>query len=94
MHPRIAATFRYVLSLLILGLAGWFVLPVAGYMAGKRLIGAYEGRLGLRDYVDSIHTGINQGEVLAWLVVLAPLLIALVWYLVYKLGRRVGSKSS
>lgn len=92
MHPRIAAALRHLLAILILGLAGWLALPVAGYMAGKRVIGPYEGRLGLRDYVDSIHAGVDRGEPLAWLIVLAPLLIGLVWYLVYQLGRRAGSR--
>lgn len=92
MHPRIAATLRYVLSILILGLVGWLVLPVIGYMAGKRVIGAYEGRLGLRDYMDHIHAGVDQGEPLALLIVLAPLLIAMVWTVLYRVGRRVGSR--
>lgn len=92
MHPRIAATLRFTLAILILGLIGGFGLPVAGYQAGKRLIGPYEGRLGLRDYVDSIHAGLDRGEVLAWAIVLAPLLIALVWYVLVSLGRRVGSR--
>lgn len=94
MHAGIAATFRLALVALILALAGGVALPVAGYMAGKRLIGPYEGRLGLRDYVDSIYGALGRGEPLAWLVVLAPLLIVLTWWTVIRLGRRAGRRAA
>jgi len=72
-----------------LALTGFLVLPVAGYLAGKRVIGAYEGRLGLRDYLDSIYSAAAGGEVLAWWLLLTPILIAVVWYLVVRLARHL-----
>jgi len=81
--------FRSLLGMLGLALMGVLVLPVAGYVAGKRVIGAYEGRLGLRDYLDSIYSAAAAGEVLAWWLLLTPILIAIVWYLVVRLARHL-----
>jgi hypothetical protein len=64
----------------VLALLGGLVLPVAAYMAGKRLIGAYEGRLGLQDYLGSVYGAAGDGEPLAWLLLLAPLLVAAIWW--------------
>jgi hypothetical protein len=75
-----------VLSLLGLALTGGLVLPIASYVVGKRVIGAYEGKLGLSDYLDSVYGAAGRGELLAWLLLLSPALIALVWYLVIRLG--------
>jgi hypothetical protein len=75
-----------VLSLLGLALTGGLVLPIASYVVGKRVIGAYEGKLGLSDYLDSIYGAAGRGEPLAWFLLLSPALIALVWYLVIRLG--------
>ena len=73
-----------------LALAGGLVIPIAGYMAGKRLIGAYEGRLGLTDYLSSIYDAAGRGELLAWWLLLAPALIAITWYLIIRVGRWPG----
>lgn len=75
-----------VLSLLGLALTGGLFLPIASYVAGKRVIGAYEGKLGLSDYLDSVWAAAGRGEFLAWWLLLAPALIAGVWYLVIRLG--------
>ena len=74
-----------------LALAGGLLLPVAGYIAGKRLIGAYEGKLGLSDYLGSIYAGAGRGDLLAWWLLLAPALIAIVWYLIIRVGRRLNT---
>jgi hypothetical protein len=73
-------TWRLLLWLPVLALLGGLVLPVAAYMAGKRLIGAYEGRLGLQDYLGSVYGAAGDGEPLAWLLLLAPLLVAAIWW--------------
>jgi hypothetical protein len=78
-----------LLAILGLALVGGLVLPIAGYMAGKRLIGAYEGKLGLSDYLGSIYGAAGRGELLAWWLLLAPALIAIVWYLIIRVGRRL-----
>lgn len=77
-----------LLTLVGLALAGGLVLPIASYMAGKRVIGAYEGKLGLSDYLDSIYGAAGRGEFLAWWLLLSPALVALVWYLVIRWGRQ------
>jgi hypothetical protein len=77
-----------LLALLGLAFAGGLVVPIASYMAGKRVIGAYEGKLGLSDYLDSVYAAAGRGEFLAWLLLLAPALIAGVWYGVIRLGWR------
>jgi hypothetical protein len=77
-----------VLALLGLALAGGLVLPIGSYMAGKRVIGAYEGKLGLTDYLDSVYAAAGRGEFLAWWLLLTPALIAGVWYFVIRLGWR------
>lgn len=77
---------RSLLAVVALALAGGLLLPVASYVAGKRLIGAYEGKLGLSDYLSSVYAAAGRGEPLAWWLLLAPALVALVWYLVLRLG--------
>lgn len=77
-----------LLALLGLALTGGLVLPIASYVTGKRVIGAYEGKLGLSDYLDSVYGAAGRGEILAWWLLLAPMLIAGVWYLVVRLGWR------
>jgi len=86
LQSRLAPLF----AILGLALAGGLVLPIAGYMAGKRLIGAYEGKLGLTDYLSSIYDAAGRGELLAWWLLLAPVLIAIIWYLIVRVGRQLG----
>lgn len=90
MQTGLLSRLTPVLAILGLALTGVLIVPIAGYMAGKRLIGAYEGKLGLSDYLDSIYAAAARGEVLAWWLLLAPALIAIVWYFIIRLGRRTG----
>ncbi len=82
---------RLPVVLLAVGLAftGCFVLPVASYMTGKRVIGPYEGKLGLSDYLGSIYAAAGRGEPLAWWLLLSPVLVAGTWYLLGRVGRRL-----
>jgi hypothetical protein len=91
MRSGFGSLLRTVLGLLGLVLLGGLVLPIAGYVLGKRVIGAYEGKRGLSDYLDSIYSAAAGGEVLAWWLLLTPILIVLAWYLVIRLGRRLIS---
>ena len=86
MQTGLLSRLTPVLAILCLALAGGLALPIAGYMAGKRLIGAYEGKLGLTDYLGSLYEAAGRGEILAWWLLLAPALIATVWYLLARLG--------
>jgi len=76
-----------LLTLAGVALAGGFLLPAAGYLTGRMVIGPYEGKLGLRDYLGNIYAAAGQGELLAWWLLLAPALVMAVWYLVIRLGR-------
>ena len=81
---------KSLLALLALSVTGGLVLPIAGYLAGKRTIGAYAGRLGLSDYLGSIYSAAFRGELLAWWLLLTPALIAAVWYGLSRISQRAG----
>lgn len=89
MRKLLMSVIRWLLLFTGLALAGAILVPAAAYLAGKRLIGAYEGKLGFMDYVDSIYAGASRGELLAWLILLSPMLVWLIWYLVLHLQRRL-----
>lgn len=91
MRTGFLSVLRSVLAMLGLALMGGLVLPIASYVVGKRVIGAYEGKLGLSDYLGSVYSAAARGEVLAWWLLLAPILIAIVWYAAFRLGRRLLS---
>ncbi|MEZ5561619.1 MAG: hypothetical protein R3F27_01510 [Gammaproteobacteria bacterium] len=89
MRGLFTTIIRWLLLLAGLGLAGAVVVPAVAYTAGKRLIGAYEGKLGFMDYADSIYAAASRGELLAWLILLSPALVWLVWFLILRLQRRL-----
>ncbi len=93
MSNRLLRRLTPWLAILGLALTGGLVLPIASYMAGKRLIGAYEGKLGLTDYLGSIYDAAGRGELLAWWLLLAPALIALLWYLLVRVAPWSGEAS-
>ncbi|MCL4791268.1 MAG: hypothetical protein KJ040_04360, partial [Gammaproteobacteria bacterium] len=72
MRGLFTTIIRWLLLLAGLGLAGARLVPAVAYMAGKRLIGAYEGKLGFMDYAGSIYAAASRGELLAWLILLSP----------------------
>lgn len=80
---------RWLLLFAGLALSGALLVPAVAYVAGKRLIGAYEGKLGFMDYIDSIYVAASRGEMLAWLILLSPTLVWLVWFLILRLQRRL-----
>lgn len=88
-RPSAAKPTLVLLLLVLLALTGVVAVPIAGYVVGKHVIGAYEGRLGLTDYLGSIYAAAGHGEVLAWVLILSPLLVVLIWSLVFRLGRRL-----
>lgn len=89
MRKLLMPIIRWLLLFTGLGLAGALLVPVTAYLAGKRLIGAYEGKLGFMDYAGSIYAAASRGEPLAWLILLSPTLVWLVWYLILHLQRRL-----
>lgn len=89
MRTLFTTVIRWLLLFAGLALAGAVIVPAIAYAAGKRLIGAYEGKLGFIDYVDSIHAAASRGEALAWLILLSPTLVWLVWFLILRVQRRL-----
>ena len=90
MNNTLIGRLAPVFALLGLALTGGLILPIASYVAGKRLIGAYEGKLGLTDFMGSIYDAAARGELLAWWLLLAPALIATVWYVLLRVLRWSG----
>ncbi|MEE9135436.1 MAG: hypothetical protein V3U00_01825 [Gammaproteobacteria bacterium] len=70
----------------LLGLSA-LVVPVLIYVAGRALVGPYEGPLGLLGLIGHIYSDASLGQVSAWFLLLSPALILLVWYWVAHLGR-------
>jgi hypothetical protein len=63
------------LSIAGVGLAaGLGLLPILIYFAGAGLLGRYEGASLLRTY-QSIYSGLVTGSIAAWIVVLGPYLL-------------------
>jgi hypothetical protein len=89
MRTLFTTLIRWLLLFSALALTGAVIVPAIAYTAGKRLIGAYEGKLGFMDYADSIHAAASRGEALAWLILLSPTLVWLVWFLILRLQRRL-----
>lgn len=85
--PRRLRTWLIALALAV---AGTLALPVAAYVAAKRVVGTYEGKYGLSDYLASIYAGAGRGEPAAWVLLLAPTALVLIWLAVGWGFRRVG----
>jgi hypothetical protein len=85
-----ARRLRTWLIAISLAIAGTLALPVGAYMAAKRVVGTYEGKYGLSDYLASITAGAGRGEPAAWVLLLAPTAIVLVWLAVGWGFRRLG----
>lgn len=82
--------WRWFWSVLGAGLAGGLLLPAAAYVAGKRVIGAYEGDFGVADYLASIYAGAARGEPQAFALLLAPLGLLACWTTVAWGWRKLG----
>lgn len=67
--------------------AGWLVLPVLAYLAGRRVIGPYPGERGLSSYLSSIYVAAAEGRLLALALVFAPMVLVLTWTLYIRLAR-------
>lgn len=94
MRTSFMAFIRWLLLFATFGLTGGLLVPAAAYVAGKRLIGAYEGKLGFMDYASSIYAAAGRGEPLAWLILLSPTLVWLVWFILLRLQRRLLATGS
>jgi hypothetical protein len=93
MRTLLTTLIRWLLLFAALALTGAVIVPAIAYTAGKRLIGAYEGKLGFMDYADSIYAAASRGEALAWLILLSPALVWLIWFLILRAQRRLLASS-
>jgi hypothetical protein len=58
---------------------GWLLLPILAYVAGRRIVGPYEGTRGLLSFLSTIYRAAIEGEALALILVLAPTLLLAIW---------------
>jgi hypothetical protein len=70
-------------------LLGFVLVPVCAYVGGSLVVGDYEGDSGLLGYLVAIFGDALRGRWLAWVMILAPLLLVGIWTLVARTGRRM-----
>lgn len=63
----------------IFGLLSVLMVPVAVFAGGSLLVGPYEGEFGLLGMMGTIYRDAAQIKVTAWVLLLAPLLLGLIW---------------
>jgi hypothetical protein len=62
-------------------------VPALIYLVGGLIVGPYEGEGGLSQMMGTIYVDAMTGHLSAWLLLLAPLLLALIWKACNKLRR-------
>ena len=84
-------TPRYWLFLtLCLGLAGFIVLPVVAFFAGKALAGPYEGPYGILGFLINIYGDVSRGNWAATTLLATPAIIVVTWIAALRLRRLFG----
>ena len=63
----------------IFALLSVFLVPVAVFAGGSLLVGPYEGEFGLLGMMGTIYRDAAQLKGTAWVLLLAPLLLGLIW---------------
>lgn len=77
------------------GLKRWLIFallcviaaPAAIFLLGSALIGPYEGASGMIGLMQHIYSDALAGEPAAWLVLLAPCLLILIWSISFRISR-------
>jgi hypothetical protein len=93
--PRGNRTLRYWLFLaLALGLAGFLVLPVVAFFAGKALAGPYEGAYGVLGFLINIYGDMSRGNWAAATLLATPALVVVTWFAALRLRRLFGQTAS
>ena len=60
-------------------LLSFVIVPVCAFVGGSLVVGDYEGTSGLLGYLSAIFSDALEGRWLAWILILAPLLIVATW---------------
>jgi hypothetical protein len=81
-----AGTKRWLTGILLCVIA----MPLLIYMVGTILVGPYEGEFGLLGLIGSLYGDALTGTPSAWLVLLSPCLLILIWMLSMRIGRLVA----
>ena len=66
----------------------FLIVPVCAFIGGAIVVGDYEGPSGLLGYLAAIYGDALRGRWLAWVLILAPVLIVGLWAIVAQLTRR------
>ena len=69
-------------------LLSFVIVPICAFIGGTLVVGDYEGESGLLGYLIAIFSDASRGRWLAWIMILAPVLIVGTWYLVVLALRR------
>ena len=92
-NPRKSAmspVTREFALLLILFLAGIFVLPLIVYLVGSSMFGDYSGT-GFTAFYGNLHSELRAGDLAVWFLVLAPYAVWQLLRLTFKCFFRLGN---
>jgi hypothetical protein len=73
---------------------GWVLLPVLAYLAGRQIIGPYEGTRGFASFIGNIYGAAGSGDALALVLVFAPTLLLAIWMLQQRLSRWLRGRAA
>ena len=78
-------------AIMLLCLVG---VPFIIYLTGNAIVGPYEGESGILGLMGHIYSDAISGSAKAWLVLLGPALLVLIWSTTIKLRRVMNSDVS
>ena len=78
----------------IFALLSVFLVPVVVFIGGSVLVGPYEGESGMLGMMGTIYGDAARLKGPAWLVLLAPLLLALTWAGCFRLSSAMQQRLS
>lgn len=65
------------------------IAPVIVFNAGMLLVGEYEGETGFMGFLGDIYGAALTGELSAWLILLGPVLLGVIWIAVFWAWRKL-----
>ncbi len=73
-------------------LLSFVLVPVCAFIGGSLVVGEYEGASGLLGYLVTIFRDALRGRWLAWLLILAPVLIVGTWFITFRAIRHLSTR--